>query len=129
MGWFNKMQKRFDPLGYKLRKADPIREALFGPLEGGGDQQQAAQSMFAAPRPYTGFGQQQAPMQMQPQMPPRQLVGAPRQMGQPMGVQPGQPMGQPLPMGQPGAPRPLVGTPRLQQQATVNALRTPTPIV
>jgi hypothetical protein len=118
MGWFNKMQKRFDPLGYKLRKADPIREALLGPLEGGGDQQQAMPSMFAAPRPYTGFGQQQAPMQMQPQMPPRQLVGAPRQ-----------PMGQPMPMGQPGAPRPLVGTPRLQQQATVNALRTPTPIV
>ena len=83
MSWFNKMQKRFDPLGYKLRKADPIREALFGPLEGGGDQQQAAQSMFAAPRPYTGFGQQQAPMQMQPQMPPIRTASGKRVFSNP----------------------------------------------
>jgi hypothetical protein len=113
MGWFNsvlKFQKKFDPLSYNISKA--------AGLTPNDPQQQAMPSMFAAPRPYTGFGQQQAPMQMQPQMPPRQLVGAPRQL-----------MGQPMPMGQPGAPRPLVGTPRLQQQATVNALRTPTPIV
>ena len=117
MSWFNKIQKRFDPLGYKLRKADPIREALFGPLEGGGNNPAAVATPLAPRGPYTGFGQQQAPMQ-QPMGPQRTMVGAPRQ-----------PMGQPLPMGQPGAPRPLVGAPRLQQQATVNALRTPTPIV
>jgi hypothetical protein len=121
MGWFNsvlKFQKKFDPLSYNISKAAGLVP---------GQQQQTMQSAYAAPQPYTGFGQQVAPVQQQ--MPARQLVGAPRQMGQPMGVQPGQPMGQPMPMGQPGAPRPLVGAPRLQQQATVNALRTPTPIV
>ena len=80
MSWFNKMQKRFDPLGYKLRKADPIRKALFGPLEGGGDNPAAVSTPLAPMGPYTGFGQQQAPMQ-QPMGPQRAMVGAPRQMG------------------------------------------------
>jgi hypothetical protein len=112
MGFFNsllKFQKKFDPLSYHISKTLGI--GVENP------QQAATQSTFAPTGPYTGFGQQQAPMQ-QPMGPQRAMVGAPRQ-----------PMGQPLPMGQPGAPRPLVGTPRLQQQATVNALRTPTPIV
>lgn len=112
MGFFNsilKFQKKFDPLSYHISKA--------AGLVPGDPQQAAAQTPLAPMGPYTGFGQQQAPMQ-QPMGPQRAMVGAPRQ-----------PMGQPLPMGQPGAPRPLVGAPRLQQQATVNALRTPTPVV
>lgn len=123
MGFFNsllKFQKKYDPLSYNISKTLGI--GVENP------QQTSTQSAFAPTGPYTGFGQQQMPVQ-QPMGQPRPLVGAPRQMGQPMGAQPGQPMGQPLPMGQPGAPRPLVGAPRLQQQATVNALRTPTPIV